>query len=617
MPNHQLEWVQGQARPATATMSSADGNELFPIALLIDELKNDDVTLRLNSVRRLKTIASALGEERTRQELIPFLTESNDDEDEVLLALAEELGGFTPFVGGPSHAHCLLVPLEALCTVEETVVRDKAVESLRTVAAELPSGSVTDHFIPLIRGLASAEWFTSRVSSCGLFAAAYPLAPAAQQVELRQLFCGLSGDETPMVRRAAAQNLGKFAEVVEPEAVASDLLPTFEKLASDDQDSVRLLTVEGAAPLMRLLRAQQEGSDLAAASAESVLANVQKLAQDKSWRVRYSVAQNVPALVEAMGPEAARNTFASSYVKLLQDAEAEVRVAASATIATIAEVLPQEQVVASVLPCVKELSSDTSQFVRAAVASAVMQLAPLMGKAATLEHLLPVLLSLLRDSFPEVRLNIIGKLDQVNQVMGIDLLAQSLLPAIQDLAEDKHWRVRLAIIECVPLLAAQMGSSFFEEKLGVQCFKWLEDTVFSIREAATQNLERLAKEFGPEWAKEHLVPKVVSKATNPHYLYRMTILAAVDQLAGAVPQDTLCSALLPVVVNCAKDKVPNVRFKAAKVLGKFKPLVEPVVLDSSIRPCLESLAEDPDVDVRYYAAQSLAACDGDVEMTSS
>ena len=31
------------------------------------------------------------------------------DEDEVLLALAEQLGQFTPLVGGSEHVHCLLV----------------------------------------------------------------------------------------------------------------------------------------------------------------------------------------------------------------------------------------------------------------------------------------------------------------------------------------------------------------------------------------------------------------------------------------------------------------------------------------------------------------------------
>ena len=66
--------------------------QLYPIAILIDELKSDDVTLRLNSIHRISTIALALGPERSRDELIPFLHESLDDEDEVLLALAEELG---------------------------------------------------------------------------------------------------------------------------------------------------------------------------------------------------------------------------------------------------------------------------------------------------------------------------------------------------------------------------------------------------------------------------------------------------------------------------------------------------------------------------------------------
>lgn len=48
-------------------------DELYPIAVLIDELKHDDVLLRLNAIHRLSTIALALGPERTRDELIPFL----------------------------------------------------------------------------------------------------------------------------------------------------------------------------------------------------------------------------------------------------------------------------------------------------------------------------------------------------------------------------------------------------------------------------------------------------------------------------------------------------------------------------------------------------------------
>ena len=48
--------------------------DLYPIAILIDELKHEDVQCRLNSMRKLPAIARALGAERTRSELLPFIS---------------------------------------------------------------------------------------------------------------------------------------------------------------------------------------------------------------------------------------------------------------------------------------------------------------------------------------------------------------------------------------------------------------------------------------------------------------------------------------------------------------------------------------------------------------
>jgi len=53
------------------------------------------------------------------------VTESVEDEDEVLVALSEELGNFIEYVGGPQYGHVLLSPLENLAAIEEPVVRDK------------------------------------------------------------------------------------------------------------------------------------------------------------------------------------------------------------------------------------------------------------------------------------------------------------------------------------------------------------------------------------------------------------------------------------------------------------------------------------------------------------
>jgi hypothetical protein len=54
-------------------MEAPADEQLYPIAVLVDELKHEDVILRLNAIRRLSTIACALGPQRTRDELVPFL----------------------------------------------------------------------------------------------------------------------------------------------------------------------------------------------------------------------------------------------------------------------------------------------------------------------------------------------------------------------------------------------------------------------------------------------------------------------------------------------------------------------------------------------------------------
>ena len=74
---------------------------MYPIAILIDELKSEEKRKRIEAVKSLGTIATALGHERTRTELLPYILELMDDQEEVLLVLSETLGNFLDYAGGP------------------------------------------------------------------------------------------------------------------------------------------------------------------------------------------------------------------------------------------------------------------------------------------------------------------------------------------------------------------------------------------------------------------------------------------------------------------------------------------------------------------------------------
>ncbi|EGD94854.1 protein phosphatase PP2A regulatory subunit A [Trichophyton tonsurans CBS 112818] len=535
-----------------------ENDELYPIAVLIDELKHDDVILRLNAIHRLSTIALALGPERTRDELVPFLDDSVEDEDEVLTALSEELGNFVEYVGGPEYAHVLLSPLEHLAAIEEPLVREKAVESLNKICEQLSPRQIEDNFIPLTVRLSKADWFTSKISAAGLYCTPYRTASPALQQGLRQQFGQLVHDDTPMVRRQAANNLAKFVKEMDSQVIIVEMVPLFQNLANDDQDSVRLLTVEILISIAEEIPKEQQSSH------GVLLTALRNLFEDKSWRVRYMVADKFEKIAKAVDEEVLNRDLVPAFVKLLKDTEAEVRTAIAGQIPGFCRLLDRETLLNEIMTSIEDLVSDPSQHVRAALGMQISGLAPILGKEETISHLLPMFLQMLKDEFPDVRLHIISKLELVNKVIGIDLLSQSLLPAIVQLAEDKQWRVRLAIIEYIPLLASQLGVKFFDEQLNSLCLGWLGDAVFSIREAATQNLKKLTEVFGVDWANGSIIPKVTAMGQHPNYLYRMTTCFAITTLAPVINLKMIETSILPILDRLVTDDIPNIRFNVAK-----------------------------------------------------
>jgi serine/threonine-protein phosphatase 2A regulatory subunit A len=76
------------------------------------------------------------------------------------------------------------------------------------------------------------------------------------------------------------------------ELVVSDIIPLYRKLSSDDQDSVRLLTAQDLIAIAEILDHEETKSYL--------LPSIRSAVSDKSWRVRYMVADH---FVEVSGDQ--------------------------------------------------------------------------------------------------------------------------------------------------------------------------------------------------------------------------------------------------------------------------------------------------------------------------
>ncbi|CAI5705621.1 unnamed protein product [Peronospora effusa] len=570
------------------------------MTLLTEELKSDEVETRIKAMRRLRTVAQALGPERTRSDLLPFLREATEDEDEVLVALAEELGGFVDLVGGAEHASALVEPLEVLAGVEETVVRDRAVESLQKTVAVVPN--VGDVMVPLAKRLAEGDWFTSRVSVCSLFASIYSkMTDAGRKKELRDFYQMMCNDDTPMVRRAAAANIGKFAEAMEKEHIANMILPLFRALTADDQDSVRLLAIENSAAIAELLSEDDNSMN--------VLPIVRSSVEDRSWRVRFSIAKNFFPLSRAMGTQITESELLGCFINLLQDAEAEVRTAAAKNLSGYISIIKSELFTSEILPLLSALSQDTAPNVRTAVSIACMELVPKLGEITSKSTLAPLLLLFLRDEVVDVRLNILKRMELLAQWMAS--FESMLLPAIADLARDLQWRVREAVILSIPALAGSLGAQYFQEHLLEICVSAFTDMVGEVRLSATKVLPQLLESLGSDYILENIMPRL-NQIFDKSVIYqeRVNVLHALKQMAVEKVASDLLTAMTTLAIRGANDKIPNVRFVASMTLEQLCKLADASVVAAQVRPCLTELVNDADMDVKYYSSIALDAVQG-------
>uniref|UniRef100_A0A7S3NPV1 Phosphatase PP2A regulatory subunit A/Splicing factor 3B subunit 1-like HEAT repeat domain-containing protein n=1 Tax=Aureoumbra lagunensis TaxID=44058 RepID=A0A7S3NPV1_9STRA len=599
-----------------------DGAEetLEAIAVLIDRLKDEDASLRALSNSKLSVIGRALGPERTREELVPFLVENTEDSDEVLSAMAGELGALVDCVG-QDYVMILLEPIEALALVEDSHVREKAVNSALSVATALDENRINSYYLDFVRRLATHDWFTGRISACGV------LGPVLTRTtnhnareEAKHLFARLCRDDTPMVRRVAAAKLGEIASQWQihnehyfstnddcatvdapnqvmhqsnPEPQNDDLeslITLFTALAEDEQDSVRLQTPRTCVQLANCIVSNEKRCQVA-------LPAILKAVADRSWRVRWSVACDFDSACSTL--DGCQDQLCSAIIELLNDVELEVRVAAAKKAGAVALALAHHAHLKillqnSLLPAVEALANDIAPQVRSALAAALGSLARAAGSEDAHTRIFPLILDLLQDSSSEVRLALISHLAELHDVLGDDLVASSLIPAIIDLARDSKWRVRAAVITRVPKISAQLrhNTGSIDQRLSTASFDWLQDEVDTVRELASANLFELAKLMGPQWSAQN-VNTLCALCDESLYLRRVTALKVIKRLAHLLPTKILAERILaPVLRLAASDKVPNVRFNAIVTLPELAAALKnyklPDHLALSTRPYLDS-----------------------------
>jgi serine/threonine-protein phosphatase 2A regulatory subunit A len=558
------------------------------VSTMIEELRSSDPEQRLSSMRGIHLIAQTLGPDRTKSELIPYLTDYIDDNDEVLRVFANALATMIPEVGGIHHASSLLNPLETLCSLDEVTVRDEAVSSLGSIGDALfraDAAALQQEFVTLVLRLGKSELPQGRSSACYLIATPYPHVQVATKATLRQGFLKLCADEEIMVRRSACVALGKnLAKCLGQQCV--DFLTSFSSFCRDSSDGVRLQAVPTAVAILPLL------PDSGVAQVTSLL---KTLSSDSSWRVRYMVADRLGDISKALSQTDLQKTLIPVFKSLTQDAEPEIRASAVFNMQHLLAVPVDANSKKDVVVNGTRLLTDQNAHVRMSLASALLKCATLVTKDLWSSSLVPACIKLLQDTDADVRLAVVSSFSSLGNTQEAKELAPKLVPVVLALTADPKWRIREVVVGQIPSVVSSLGRSADEMMDAI--VKGLSDRVATIRAASTQSVCRLVVESGVAWARTALLPKLAPLALGEGFTSRVTFLQVIAALLPNVEVDAgfVQGALWPLMSALCADRVANVRVNASKVIvlmkkfGKCFPAAEAALL---------KLAADEDQDVK-------------------
>ncbi|GKY98056.1 hypothetical protein MPSEU_000763600 [Mayamaea pseudoterrestris] len=649
-----------------------------PLQLFCLQLESNSLEASVDAMHRLVIVAQSLmwntetttasddpDNNQVVNQLIPYLTQfvtpPHSDQpdkpmpaDELLLLLGQELSRILTFpkLVPRQYYPKLLDLMEKLASVEETVVRDQAV----VVFVQLCDGLVSDvelqhqmkhataddddsvsawqstivsPFVATWKRLVNAEWFTSKVSACGMASALLRLvnsaahdddndkAPSTNTTttktdaimeELLHVFKDLCMDDAPMVRRGAAKDLGKVICAAGIRYVEL-IRPALPALVQDEQDSVRKLAVSCLAHV-----GDEFGAKQPEWTVQHWLPLVKDGSTDMSWRVRNDLAKTFSVVATNLGIQHdaryvnEQSLVMACFATLLTDAEADVRAAAVAHLARMLFWGGPAQFQTHLQPLLPALADDPVMEVRSKCALGLMEAAEsgTLEDAVVLQAFEPLLDAFLQDEFHEVQLQVLTNLHKVSHLLpGLTNVVSSLLR----MTKASNWRVRESIARLLPHLAEARGTEWFQSMLLESVWMpLLLDPVASVRAAVVHGMQLLVKVSGDEWVLSSMLPQHISlyQQTNS-YLIRNTIIMAHVEVACQCKSGELWQEAVLQITRALNDKVPNVRMVSAKGLGKVVMADgDADMIQAQVRPALEKrMAEEEDTDCRAACAWAL------------
>ena len=574
-------------------------------SLIIESLKSDNQPIRLFCAKRLTDLGNILGIIRIEDELIPFITDlilNFETDGEILAEYSNQILNLLIILKKNNRLSFIGIrSLEILSGNDDEIVRQTAINNLSKLIELLDEQIITNEIFPLMKRLIENDLKT-KMSCCYLFPIVYPkLENQDIKKELLQVYSEISKDESPSVRRAAADNIKLFCKVQENEVI-NLLFKLYNDFIKDPVDIVKIYTIKSTPYLLKKLSINNQ---------EKLILNFTKsMAEEKAWRVKYSAIECISKISENIDINSFEKKYVSILMLFLKDPEPEVKCAVLNYFDSFINRISINTFKTNLLPLFKNVSNDNNLHVRSSFANTLLKCIPYFRQDEQLiNNIIPMINKFLKDEIVEVQYATIENIDKIILLSKNDdnIIEKYIMPIIKEgMSEDKKWRFRYIIVENILKIITELDKETINKYFIDVIIKLFSDYAYEIRLTIWKVIEKLVNIMDKDFIEAKIWQTQKEQMKSNNYILRISAMKSVDYLKKYYRKDFIKNNIIPYIINEIKDdKIPNVKFSACEVLASLVKYIDNEEKSKKfVENFLNGFFNDKDEDVVFFSKKA-------------
>ena len=571
-------------------------------SLVIESLKSDYQPIRLFCAKRLTDLGNILGIVRIEDELIPFITDlilNFENDGEILGEYSNQILNLLKILKKNNRLSFIGIrSLEILSGNDDEIVRQTAINNLSKLIELLDEQIITNEIFPLMKRLIENDLKT-KMSCCYLFPIVYPkLENQDIKKELLQVYSEISKDESPSVRRAAADNIKFFCKVEENEVIGL-LFKLYNEFIKDPVDIVKIYTIQSTPDLLNKLSINLQ---------ENLILNFTKsMAEERAWRVKYSAIECIVKISENINIISFEKKYVSILMLFLKDSEPEVKCAVLNYFDKFINHISINTFKTNFLPLFKNISNDNNIHVRSSYANTLLKCIPYFKHDEQLiNNIIPMMNKFLKDEIVEVQYATIENLDKIILLSKNDesIIEKYIMPIIKEgMSEEKKWRFRYIIADNILKIISDIDKKIIETYFLNVIFKLFGDHAYDIRILIWKIIEKLANIMDNNFMEIKIWELQKEQMKSSNYILRISAMKSIEYLKKYYNKEFIINTIIPhIVTNLKGDKIPNVKFSACEVLASLVIFLDKEEKSKKfVEDFLKGFLNDKDEDVVFFS----------------